>query len=87
MPAPSRKVFRWSYVRHILGEFNVTCEELRLPKVNGEELPPTYILRRKEKGVVYVYSGVYWPNEHVTRDALENICRRLNLECEDIFGS
>jgi hypothetical protein len=86
VPAPSRKVFRWSYVRHVLEEFDVSFEELQLPKINGEELPLTYILRRKVDGVLFVYSGVFGPNERVSREALENICRRLDLKYEEIFG-
>lgn len=71
---------------HALGEFGVTYEELRLPKINGEELPSTYILTRQHDGNTYVFSGVFEPSETVLPHALEAICRRLNLSYRSIFG-
>jgi hypothetical protein len=86
VPAPFGKAPTWAYVLHALGEFNVTVEEYLPPKINGEESPITFILKRAYKGKTYVYAGAFDRNERLLRSVVQNICRQLNLKYEVVFG-
>jgi hypothetical protein len=75
-------------VLHVLGEYEVTYEQLYPLAIEGESPSSIYILRRKHDGALLVYSGVFGgPNEYVLPAVLENICRRLELDYDEIFGS
>jgi hypothetical protein len=84
--APLGKAPTWGYVIHALGEFGVTAEEFQPQKINGEDSPPTVILRRVKGGKTYVYAGAFDKNERLLHTVVANICRQLNLKYNVVFG-
>ena len=71
---------------HALGEFGVTVEEYQPPKINGEDSPTTFILKRVVRGKIYVYAGSFDRNERLLHSVVQNICRQLNLKYDVVFG-
>ena len=86
VPFPFGKAPTWAYVLHALGEFGVTVEEFQPPKINGEDSPPTFILRRKFRGKTYDFAGSFERNERLLHSVVQNICRQLRLKYDEIFG-